>query len=102
MDNRPVLRRRRPPSGPPRTAVNLPALRWLLMGFMAGSRWNSRELADAAGIAKQRVSDVLNLVRLPDAEDTLALLKLLDVKASEIMIAPEHAEPEPERQPNAA
>ena len=88
MDTRPVLRRRSPPAGPPRTAVNLAAMRYLLLGFMAGSRWNSRELADYAGVDKQRVSDILNLARLPAAEDTLALLGLFDIKTSEVMMAP--------------
>ncbi len=93
--DRPVRRRRGRPPGPPKTAVNPDALRWLLIGFMAGAGWNSRELADYAGIAKQRISDILNRnAQLPSAGDTLGLLALFDLKTSEVMMAPPAAEAE--------
>lgn len=92
MDNRPVLPRRRPPAGQPRTAIDSAAMRHILMGFIAGSRWNQREVADYAGVAKQRVSDILSLCPDPTWEATLKLLALMDIKPSEVMMAPEPAE----------
>jgi DNA-binding XRE family transcriptional regulator len=87
QDTRPVLPRRRPPSGPPRTAVNREALRWMLVGLMRGTGWNQRQVADAAGVAKQRISDLFNHSDDPGYETALKLAALLDVPASEVMMA---------------
>ena len=98
QDTRPVRRRRGRPPGPPRNAVNGEALRWLLRGWMAGAQWNSRMLAEYTLVPKQRISDILNGVRIPGLPDVLTLMALMDVSAAEVMMAAapaEAAEPEP-------
>lgn len=97
QDTRPVRRRRGRPPGPPRTAVNGDALRWVLRGWLAGAMWNSRQLAEYTGVPKQRISDVLTGTRIPLAEDVLTLMALVDISAAEVMMAApaEAAEPEP-------
>jgi DNA-binding XRE family transcriptional regulator len=91
QDSRPV--RMRPANGPPRTTVNREALRWLLMGFMSGAGWNQRQVADAAGVAKQRISDVINRSQDPGYEAALKLAALFGVAAAEVMMPEPPAAP---------
>lgn len=71
-----------------RSAVNAAALRWLLLGYLAGSRQTPQQLSERLGIPKQRMSDLRLNRRVPPPGDLLVLLAEFGVSPAEVLTAP--------------